>query len=543
MIAHSEHRIWPWIQNRRFFLVALFLAFFLSLIGANWGRVECWNLDQMAFRGIQHNGLPWGGYLKPPLHTYMNHLLVMKPVEAIMHHNFLHGDLTKRYPFQLIGVRLLTIVLFCGTVALLYSVIHGTCGVQAAAVISLITATSAGLLEFNHFGTADSPLLFWMTASLVMAIRSAKNGKSIDAFYAGILAGLAAADKYNGLGVAVAIPAALIVMRGWKSLFQWPCWLGAIGVPVGFVVGNPGAIFDTKNFVQDFLYNLYTTPVYSGETNKVGYLDFLGCFPHLIGWPALILIAGGFLGTVILLFRKHLSREEMALLASAAAVFLFYYVTIGRFPRMADRFVLPVIPFLFLMAAPGLQRVPWSKIFPKIFLFLILAYNIFCCVELGLRFLSDPRMEAQIYAIKNFIPGSVIENTYAPNWKRIPGLNITVHEMPYATGRSDRFSKLFGKNSVIQQGIQKYELNSYPPDTFTKEGLIKRNPDFIAFSNQTYQFTGDEQAQRFYRALDDEKLGYVKVYDRTWMPYLPGTYPRDIDFLVERMVILKRATN
>jgi len=527
--------------NNRFLFLSIVLALGLSMIGANWGRVECWNLDQMAFRGVQHNGLPWGGYLKPPLHTYMNHLFVMKPVEAVMHHNFLHGDLAKRYPVQLLGVRLLTTLLFCGTVALLYYTSKEICGVLSASILSLITATSAGLLKFNHFGTADSPLLFWMMASYAMAIRAALNGKALDAALAGALAGLATADKYNGLGVAMAIPAALIAFRGWKALIQRQIWVGAVAVPFGFILGNPGAIFDTRNFVQDFLYNLYTTPVYSGETNRAGYIDFLACFPELIGWPAtMTLIAGSFM-TLALLCSGKLSRKESTLIMAAGAVFVFYYLTIGRFPRMADRFVLPVIPFAFLIAAPGFERIPWRRTFPTAVLAVVLAYNIFCSVELGLRFLSDPRMAAQIYAAKNFTSGSVVENSYAPNWKRINGVDVTVHDMPCATGRSERFSKIFGKNSVIQNGIEKYETKSYPADTFTRDGLKRRNPDFIAFSNQVYQFTGDDEGQRFYRSLDDGRLGYVKVYEGTWKPRLSWTYPKDVDFLVERMVILKRS--
>jgi len=527
-----------WITRNKTLAAALFLAIGLSLTGANWGRVECWNLDNMAFRGVMPNFLPCGGYLKPPLHIYLNQTLVMKPAEALrsvlgLEHNW-------EYPVQLWGARLLTLALFCGTIALLYKLAEGISGRRSAGVIALLGATSAGLISFNHFATADSPLLFWMTASFVMAMRAGQSGTVKDALIAGGLAGLAAADKYNGLGVAIAIPAAFLVYQGWKSLFSKACWAGAFAVPLGFVVGNPGAIFDTKNFAEDFLYNLYTTPVYDGKTSGAGYFDFLTRFPELIGWPASVLITAGVLGSFFLLVQKRLSKSELAMLVAAAAVFLFYYLTIGRFPRMADRFVLPVVPFLFLLAVPGIQRIPWKHIMPVSFLTLVLGYNIFCSVEVGLRFLSDPRMDAQLFAKKYFWKGALIEDTYAPDWSRIPGLKVKTYSLPNAGGRSSRFTKLFGKNSVIQTGIQKYETTDYPEDTFTPEGLKKRHPDFVTFSNQAYQFTDDGEAQKFYRALDDGNLGYVKVFDESWQPRLPGTYPHDIDFLAERMVILKR---
>jgi len=541
MTTLSVHKLFPWVSRNRSLSVAIVLAITLSLIGINWGRVECWNLDNMAFRGVQPNFLPCGGYLKPPLDIYLNQTLVMKPAEAIR--SVLGLEHNDEYPAQLYGARFLTLALFCGTILLVYRVAKNACGSGSAMVLSLLTATSAGLLTFNHFATADSPLLFWMMASFAMAMRAGLSGRILDAIFAGGLAGLAAADKYNGLGVAIAIPAILIVLRGWKSLFGKQCWVGAFAVPLGFLVGNPGAVLDAKNFSQDFLYNLYTTPVYDGKTSGAGYFDFLTRLPELIGWPGLILVGISVAGSVLLLALRRLSKNELALLAGAGAVFLFYYLTIGRFPRMADRFVLPVVPFFFLLAAPGLERVPWKRVIPSVLLALVLAYNIFCSVEVGLRFLSDPRMDAQVYALANFPGGALIENTYAPDWSRLPGLKVKAYSLPNAGGRSSRFSKLFGQNPVIQKGIERFETTGFAEDTFTRGGLEKRSPDFVAFSNQAFQFTDDEQARNFYKALDDGHLGYVKVFEKTWKPYLPYTYPKDIDFLAERMVILKRTTN
>jgi hypothetical protein len=538
MISSHLNSLGSRVRQHRALTAALLLAIGLSLIGVNWGRVECWNLDNMAFRGVMPNFLPCGGYLKPPLDIYLNQTLVMKPAEALR--SVLGFEHNWQYPLQLWGARLVTLALFCGTILLIYRTARNACGPRSAALLALITATSAGLIKFNHFATADSPLLFWMMASFAVAMKAARTGKVIDAFYAGLLAGLATADKYNGLGVAIAIPAAIVTIQGWKHLFGKQCWAGAFAVPLGFILGNPGAIFDTKNFVGDFLYNLYTTPVYDGKTSGAGYIDFLTRFPDLIGWPAVILIGIGLLLTLFLLIRGRLSRNELALVIAAGAVFLFYYLTIGRFPRMADRFVLPVVPFLLLLSAPGLERLVWKRFLPATALVVVLAYNIFCSVEVGLRFLHDPRMDAQLFAKKYFWAGAVIENSNAPDWGRLPGLKVKAPHLPSAGGRAARFSKLFGTNSVIQQGIEKFETTDYPADTFTREGLKKRNPDFVAFSNQAFQFTDDEQALRFYHALDDGRMGYVKVFEETWKPHTPWTYPHDIDFLAERMVILKR---
>ena len=52
MITSRLHSSVSWIFKDRTLCAALLLAIGLSLIGANWGRVECWNLDNMALRRI-----------------------------------------------------------------------------------------------------------------------------------------------------------------------------------------------------------------------------------------------------------------------------------------------------------------------------------------------------------------------------------------------------------------------------------------------------------------------------------------------------------
>lgn len=531
------HRTMLYFGNNKALSAALVMAVALSLVGSNWGRVECWNMDNMAFHGVRANGLPHD-YLKPPLHTYLNHILVLKPVEACravmgMEHN-------AQYPFQLAGTRLLTLALFCGMIIILYRTVNCLSGMTAAGLIALLAATSAGLIKFNHFATADSPLLFWMVASFAMALRAALSGKLPEALFAGVLAGLAAANKYNGLGVAIAIPAGLLVTRGWKGMIGILSWIGAAGLVLGFIIGNPGALFDTRNFVQDFLYNLYTTPVYTGQTSGSGYADFLLAFPELIGWPGTLLVLIAVAGTLILAVLKKFSHRELLLITAAGAVFVFYFITIGRFPRMADRFVLPAVPFVLFLAAPTLGRIPWRRPIPLAVILGVLAYNLLCSSLLDLRFLSDPRLEAQVFVMREFPRNATIENSYAPRWQFLPGLKVRVHEMPNATGRSGLFTKIFPSSNVIHKGIEKFESTKYSADTFTPEGLARRNPDYVAFSNQVFDFTGDETAQRFYSGLESEKLGYKKVFEQTCMPRVPWTYPTCIDFLVDRMIILKR---
>jgi 4-amino-4-deoxy-L-arabinose transferase-like glycosyltransferase len=186
-------------------------------------------------------------------------LLVLGPAKQVLG-GWFHIDKQYHWPIYLVGSRLLTLALFCGFLTAVYLTARSTAGGQAAFTITLVLSTSAGILVFNRFLTADSPLLFWMAASLAFAVRSGLRNSTADAVIAALLAGLAAADKYNGLGVAAAIPAALFAARGWRFILSPAPWLAGVAIPAGFLLGCPGALLDTRRFVDDFLYNYLHHP-------------------------------------------------------------------------------------------------------------------------------------------------------------------------------------------------------------------------------------------------------------------------------------------
>jgi hypothetical protein len=144
--------------------------------------------------------------------------------------------------------------MYCGFVVAIYFSVLATSGRTAAFLVTIILASSSGILVFNRFLTADSRLLFWMCASFALALRAGLSGSTADTVFACLLAGLAVADKNNELGVAAA--------QGWGFILKPAPWLAGLAIPAGFVLGNPGALIDTQRFVRDFMYNYLTKPVY-----------------------------------------------------------------------------------------------------------------------------------------------------------------------------------------------------------------------------------------------------------------------------------------
>lgn len=521
-------------RKDRFLWLALVLCFGFSLIGAQWGKIEDWNPDQMAFRAVPNN-LMVGDYLKPPLTTYMARLLVLNPVDCLMNGIF-RAPTKLRLEVRVLGVRLLTILYLCIAVVLVYFSVLRCHGKKAASAIALIMGTSAGFVLYTHYGTADMPVVFWMVASFASALYAVFSNNTWIAIAAGLFAGLATATKYNGLGVAVAIPVFFFIKYGPKALLGKNLWLASLAVPFGFVLGCPGAIFDQSHFLQDFLYNLYTTPVYSGSVERIGYGRFLFYIPETLGWPVSILLAGCVIGSIFLFFLKQLKKEEVLLLGGALTVFLFYFLTIGRFPRMEMRFVVPAVPFFVIAAAAAIARID-KKLLITILVPLV-AYNLVCCVFVGSRFLNDPRMEACGWAEKNFKAGDVIESSYSPYWEDlVPG--VKVFHMPLFTGHTARFKKIFGNNAVISKGLMQFDENP-SLQIFSLEGLKKRNPDYVTFCPFAISFSGDFSVKQYYRDHIAEKLGYHIVWKQTrWGP--PAwVYPQSADFIAPAMYILKK---
>jgi len=476
-----------------------------------------------------------GDYLKPPLTTYMARLLVLNPVDIVMN-GILHTKPKLRFQTRVLGVRLLTILHLCFAVALVYFSVLRFNGKTAASVIALIMGTSAGFVAYTHYGTADIPVIFWMTASFACALRAAFSGNLLLGVTAGLLAGLSAACKYNGLGVAVAIPVFFLIQDGPRAFLRKNLWLASLAVPVGFFLGCPAVIFDRTRFLQDFLYNLYTTPVYCGDISQAGYGLFLQAIPMIVGWPVSLLLAGCVAGSVLLLALRLLKKEEILLLLGALAVFSFYFVTIGRFPRMEPRFVLPVVPFLLIAAAPVVARMNRKLLVGVVGL--LVAYNLVCCLFVGWRFWDPPRMDACRWAERNFKSGDIVESAQSPSWElMVPGVQV-IHT-PAFTGRTERFKQIFGENRVVAAGVAKFDADP-SLEIFTREALTKRNPDYITFSSFAVSFSGDPLVQQYYKDHIAEKLGYHLVYKQRWWTPPAWAYPHALDFMCPAMYILKR---
>lgn len=535
-----------WGLLDKWLLLAVVLGFGLGAQGLGWGRYDCLNVDAMAFRNIFSKNRPPmhpGEFLKPPFYTYVNHFAARLPAMTLSWGASWKGKKERDalyFRIRLFLARSLNLALFAATVVMVFAVVRMYFDAASARIAAMLFATSAGFVCYQVFLTTDLALVFMMMASFVCSCVIARKPTMGISVAAGLLAGLATATKYNGLSVAVALPLAhLLGSRGnpvLDCLKRRAAWVCGLAVPVGFLIGNPYAVLDWPKFSSDFYYNYTTTPIYGGQTEGTGYVSFFQTFPEILGGPATILVICGVLAGGVGLVVNARRSDAWKLSLLALAVFLLYTWKIGEFPRMTTRFVLPMAPFLLILAAAGfgiLTRAKW------IFLPLLAAtvvYNLICGWWMGELFREDPRMRLLAVTRDQIVGKAVVEVSKSiPSISLMPGRDIRTIKMPGAIERSAQFDKMFAGNEEMQKLRDKWKSRE-GPEWFTKEHREKRGPGWVIWcSNDVEKIVSAE-----YQALFDPASGYGVVFDAA-SPVRPRwAYPRHPDFIENRTTVWKK---
>jgi 4-amino-4-deoxy-L-arabinose transferase-like glycosyltransferase len=555
---HIKNELKKMAELDTFLIISLLLGLFFCLSGITWGKVESWNPDDMAliFRNINDVFVSPGSFLKPPFHGYFNFFLSYVPLKFIEKILNLSPNFLTSGSVLLIWSRLLTATLFLGSITLLFKITINFFGNFAARIITIIFATSAGFIAYAHFLTADIPIMFWMLLAFYFSQRLYLKGIISDYVLAGFFTGIATSVKYNGLAIGVTIVLAHILFSNsldWKKLlFSKKLFLGLFMVIIGFLLSNPFALLDYKNFIADFWYNYVTTPVYEGKISGNSYWKFFVCMKEIIGLPAFIIFSLAFVVTIYFTVieksnQHHLLKPILLILS----VFLLYYYKFGSFTRLETRFVLPILPFWMMISAPFWYRIRQKKLFVSSILIILLSYNTVCSSWVGKRFLEDPRMSAQNW-VQEHLPESVsIESTsYTPNWNALPGIKLNNRRFPKVSGRKKMFEEIFKHNPSIMALIQRYEGQQENLNWYFLAELLQRNPQYIAINSLYYErfFQSNiiaklyPEVRNYFKNLIDEKYPYKIVFDKKSNNLPLWVYPRDIDFLENRMIIFARTS-
>ena len=273
-------------------------------------------------------------------------------------------QVTGFYNLTLVG-RVLNAILDSGTILLtgwlaLLLVHDETPGRRYAWNVALLVAALVAFTPFqiqlSHFYAVDTMMLFFVVLTMLACVALVDTGKPVRwSVVAGIGYGLALATKFSAAPLIVPLFVALLLRWSRRDFFS-ACAAFLLSLMVGlltFVVTMPYAILDFQNF------KLQVTE--QGDLAR-GLLDypyvrqFAGTVPYLYEGQNILLWGLGLMlglaacaGLVWLLWRVWKRNAGVWLVVLSWV--LVYSIIVGSFYVKFMRYMLPIYPFLTLMAA------------------------------------------------------------------------------------------------------------------------------------------------------------------------------------------------
>lgn len=228
-------------------------------------------------------------------------------------------------------------------------------GSRAAGVVAMLIVGLSYLHgRDSHYGVNDVPMTFLVALSLLFATRYMLGDRTRWLWISAVVAGLAAATKYNG-AVAVALPIAALLSRaatgpresrsrpGWGRVLFFAAGLGMASA-AAFVVANPYALLDHERFLAGFgnQLNQWGDNSIWGQSRAIAPLLYLQASAGMLGWLNLVAALFG-IALLWLVDRRvaiFLCVFPVLYLAGMWSKTLFFW-----------RFALPLLPVLAISAA------------------------------------------------------------------------------------------------------------------------------------------------------------------------------------------------
>ena len=219
-------------------------------------------------------------------------------------------------------------------------------GARHALLAAALMALMPLHVRYSHYVLTDIPLTFFVALTMLMAL-TAHERPVVRAFvWAGAMAGLAAAVKYNG-GLALLMPLLACWMTPAARPSRMVCALAAIGAAaVAFFVAAPFTILDLPGFLDRFasLTAEYRNGPPPAEAGIIIYLKHLRL---QFGLPGMLLITGGLLMGLV----RAVGGPGRVPWAVALVFTIPYFLIVAEQRIIYARYMLPIVPMLCVLAA------------------------------------------------------------------------------------------------------------------------------------------------------------------------------------------------
>jgi len=316
-------------------------------------------------------------FFYPSLYFYLAGALYVlaTPVWWVLGHgNFLSQTsfVVHQEPYFLLG-RLLSVAMGTASVYLVYRLGRDAFGRPAGLIAALLLAVAPLAVAYSHMAVTDMTAVALSLLALVLLLRAARphdDGLTAEVPVAArphtarwlvagaVAAGLATSTKYNlGMLVLPATVAAVYACRpeaaarvaaGGRAALVWLRLLVVrlyLPMAAAFVLASPFVVLDAPHFLRDFRRQ--------SQIMDRGWLGFehtgngfwFNVTPNLTGAIGVVLVVLGAAGLGWALWRR--TRFDLMV----APYVIVYFVYISTWKELADRYLLPIVPLLLLLAA------------------------------------------------------------------------------------------------------------------------------------------------------------------------------------------------
>jgi len=366
-----------WIKKNWLISSIVALGLTLRLIGLQFGKPFRYHPDELKLVFQTGNLLDYSRWSKetfflmgvyPPFFTYVLAIAFAIYIGGMM---LVQGGLSlaavkELYyinPFQYhLIARLISAFAGTFTIALVYLLGKKMYSRATGLIAAAFLAVAFIPVRNSHFGTVDIFLTTLVLASFFFAYDILKEGRYRDYVWAGVFAGVAIATKWNaGLIVIPIVVAHFLAMKKdesfrWRSLFNAKLMTAVGAVLLAFLIASPlplidpreffGAIVGTAKFEQTGSRKLGAGggfwSYFTGDHSPGFGFFYDNTFYQALGHLTLVLFS---LGIIWLLILRR--KEDWILLSFPVIMYAF----MGQMNIKAIRHLLPIMPFLLLIAA------------------------------------------------------------------------------------------------------------------------------------------------------------------------------------------------
>jgi 4-amino-4-deoxy-L-arabinose transferase-like glycosyltransferase len=355
------------------------------------------------------------------------------PVWAVLHQsNFLSeaSFVVDQGQYFLLG-RLLSVAFGMASIYLVYRLGRAAYSRPVGLLAALFLAVEPLHVKYSHVAVTDVPATAFSLLALVLLVTAAKGGGRRWLVAGAAAAGLATATKYNlgALVLPVAVTAvyasrgevAARVAAGGRRLGEW--WrilTRRVVAPMlaAFLLASPFVLLDLPKFIHDFA--IQSRIMHTGwlgfENSGNGY--WYNFHVNLAGALGLVLLLLALAGLAYALWRRT------PLDVMIAPYLILYFAYIGTWKELADRYLLPLVPLLLLLAArlcvsffrvrPALRSVLAPSLAALVVAAVVLPLTDSIAFNTELT-RTDVRLRAKTWVEATIAPGSKIaSDTYGP---------------------------------------------------------------------------------------------------------------------------------